>query len=226
MHSKIDNQFKYYTLISMGYITSIIASIIFFNKFITIGALFTSASLISYSFTYFFGNAISEVYGFLLARRLIWSAIICGNAFTLYCNSILMIPSPAYENHDQVLSQVIGGSFRAGIAGTIAMLAGSYISVYIISRTKIFFLGQKYWIRTFFASSVGEAANTLIVFPIGMFGVITNANLLNTIISAYIFKLIFVILQIIPSVLFVYALKKAENNDNYDKSINYNPFIF
>lgn len=217
---------KYYSLISMAYITSIIASIIFFNKFITVGPLFTSASLISYSFTYFFGNAISEVYGFILARRLIWSTIICGNAFTLYCNVILMIHSPSYENHDAVLSQVMGGSLRASIAGTIAMLAGSYISIYIISKTKIFFLGHQYWIRNLIASSIGEAVNTLIVFPVGMFGIISNTTLINTVVSAYLFKLIFVFLQIIPSIFFVYTLKRAENIDYYDKSTNYNPFIF
>jgi uncharacterized integral membrane protein (TIGR00697 family) len=226
MPNNIDGQFKYYSLISMAYITSIIASIIFFNKFIAIATLSTSASLISYSFTYFFGNAVSEIYGFLLARRLIWSAVICGNAFTLYCNMILMIHSPVYQNHDAGLSQVIGGSLRASIAGTIAMLAGSYISVYIISKTKVFFLGQKYWMRTLLASSIGEAINTLIVFPLGMFGTISNTFLFKIITSAYIFKLIFVILQIIPSVIFVHVLKKVENNDYYDKLTNYNPFIF
>lgn len=226
MNNKIDDQFKYYSLISIAYITSIIASIIFFNKFIRIGYLFSSASLISYSFTYFFGNAISEVYGFILARRLIWSAIICGNAFTLYCNLILKIPSPAYQNHDAVLSQVIGGSLRVGIAGTVAMLAGSYVSIYIISKTKIFFLGQKYWIRNFFASVIGETVNTFLVFPLGMFGVISNIELFKTIISAYLFKIFLVAFLIIPSVLFVFYIKRLEKIENYDKSINYSPFIF
>lgn len=226
MDSQINIQFKYYSLISMAYITSIIASITFFNKFMQLGTLLISVSLISYSFTYFFGNAISEVYGFVLARRLILSAIICGNAFTIYCNLILKIPSPAYQNHDLILSQVIGGSFRAGFAGTIAMLLGAYVSAYIISKTKIFFLGHKYWIRYLFASSIGEFVNTLIVFSLGMFGTISNETLIKIIISAYAFKFIIILILIIPSTLFVYALKIAEKNDCYDTSVNYNIFSF
>jgi hypothetical protein len=207
----------------MAYITSIIASIIFFNKFMALGNIFTSASLISYSLTYFFGNAVSEVYGFKLAKKLILSTVICGNAFTLYCNLILMIHSPNYENHDAILAQVIGGSLRASTAGTIAMLSGAYTSSYIVSKS-IYFSAKKYWIRAFIASAIGEAVNTLLVFPLGMLGVVSFTNLVDIILSAYIFKLIFAIAQIIPSAFFVYFLKRSENTEYTDALVK-NVFI-
>lgn len=221
MIKQVHLQFKYYSFITMGYILSIVASIIFFNKFMQVGPLLISASLVSYSFTYFFGNAVSEVYGFTLARRLILSAVIWGNGFTLYCNLLLHIPSPSFENHDNILMQVVGGSLRSSIAGTIAMLSGSYASIYIVTKLKTFFMGRKYWARNLIASSIGEAINTVLVFPLGMLGTLPPDKLLELVISSYIFKFLFVVIQIIPSIFFVHALKCAENLDERRQEYHY-----
>lgn len=204
-----EHQNKYYPFLSMCYITSIIASIIFFKKLIKIGDLLFSASLISYSFTYFFGNAVSEIYGFSSARKLIWSTVICGNAFTLYCHYVLQISG---ENvaYDNALIQTLGSSLRSSVAGTIAMLAGSQASIYFISKLRKFFLWQGYWTRNIVASIIGETTNTMLVFPIAMFGISSNAILIKTMLSAYLFKIIFVFFQSVPSVLFVYFLKIRE----------------
>ena len=75
--SKQFKPYKYLVLLSMLYVTALLASIILAHKLIVIGGILGSAATFVFPVTYFCADIVAEVYGYDVSRRLIWSALFC-----------------------------------------------------------------------------------------------------------------------------------------------------
>jgi uncharacterized integral membrane protein (TIGR00697 family) len=172
-----------------------------------------------------FGDLIAEVYGYKYSRRLIWSTVLWGNLSSIFVSNLvehteLLLTDPNIESYVNIISS----EFRYTLAGTIAMLSGSFINAYLISKTKIIFCGKSFWLRSLGATLTGEFCNTFLVFSIGMSGQYSSLVILKVIASSYLFKVLYAIPLVAIGTISVFYLKKAENLDPFDTNINYNPF--
>jgi uncharacterized PurR-regulated membrane protein YhhQ (DUF165 family) len=90
---------------------------------------------------------------------------------------------------------------------------------------KIWTNGKHLWARTIGSTIIGEGVNTVLFYTIALYAVLPNNLLISSILSGWFLKVL-VETVLTPVTYYVVAkLKKAENEDYYDKDTNFNPLI-
>lgn len=216
---------KYLTFLSIGYVCSIICSLVLFTKQVQFGNYALNGGTISYPVTYFIAGLIAEIYGYSQSRKANWSATIWANLFALATSIIIRLPSPAgYENDTRHLLIVLGYDWRFAFSGTIAFIISSFMMTYFISRWKVLLNGKYYFLRFVGSVVIAEFFDTIIVFSLALIGVMNFHQIAELIIIAYLFKVISSLLLAYPAAIISTLIKKAEGIDIFDYDINYNPF--
>jgi uncharacterized integral membrane protein (TIGR00697 family) len=182
--------------------------------------------------SYVIGDLLTEVYGFRVARRAIWTGFIVLAVSALLFFLLRALPGEAtWESYagQSAYDAILGGMSTGGIvlASLLGYWTGNFSNSIILSRMKVLMKGRLIWVRTIGSSVIGELLDSLIfvavacaagVFPMELFATLVVTN--------YLFKLSVEVL-ITPLCCFLsWRLKKAEGLDVYDKGIVYNPFRF
>lgn len=179
-------------LIVMMYMSVDLASMVFAYKIVTIGPIIGAASSIIFPLTYSIMDIVAEVYGFQMAKRIIWYAFTCDFIFAILVLIICQIPS-ANQSESISYTKVLGSLSRAVIAQSIGILSGAFINIYFISKWKIMTKGRYFWLRSIGSSTIGEAVMLIISAFIALIGTLPIQKLFQLIIYTYIYKIIFAI---------------------------------
>lgn len=192
---------------------------VFFNEFLP-------ASALVYPICYALGDIIADVYGYSLSRELIWLNIYAQLLFGVIVNLALFLPSPNFWAFHEHYKVVFGTILKNEVGSAFAVFISAFINAYLISTFKIKMYGKKFWLRSLFASIISEGLLVTIAYLCTFSTLYSLNKIIIAIGVAWAVKFIFVVILMIPSVLFRNYLIKKENIDWYDKDINYNPFIW
>jgi uncharacterized integral membrane protein (TIGR00697 family) len=80
------------------------------------------------------------------------------------------------------------------------------------------------WTRTIGSTIVGEACDTVVFYPLAFYGTWPDALLLSVMIANYFIKVGWEVLATPVTYRIVGALKRAEQEDFYDRDTNFTPF--
>ena len=89
---------------------------------------------------------------------------------------------------------------------------------------KVLTNGKHLWARTIASTIVGEFANTVLFYVIALYAILPNNLLVASILSGWIIKVAVEVIFTPWTYYVVRKLKKAENEDYYDRNTNFNPF--
>jgi uncharacterized integral membrane protein (TIGR00697 family) len=89
---------------------------------------------------------------------------------------------------------------------------------------KVWTGGKHLWSRTIGSTIVGEAADTLVFYPLAFIGVWDLNLLLQVMLSNYLLKVAWEVVNTPITYKVVGALKKAENEDYFDRDTDFTPF--
>jgi len=217
-------RYKYLTFLSMLYMTIKLITVVLIYKIISIGSFSASASTIIMPLWFVIGDVIAEVYGYKVARQMIWIAIICQFLFAFVCAGMISFAAPLGWSHQEAYDQVLGKLPRVALASFLAIVVGAFANAYAISKWKILLRGKYFWLRSLGASAVGELIFTVVAYLIEFLGVVSLSQLLHLTIISYVVKLILNPILVLPSSFTAFVLKKFEGIDAYDIGINFNPF--
>jgi uncharacterized integral membrane protein (TIGR00697 family) len=179
---------------------------------------------------YVAGDILTEVYGFKIARRAIWTGFLILSLSALFFFVLRMLPGEetweAYAGND-AYDAILGGMSTGGIvlASLLGYLVGSFSNSAALSRIKVLMKGRLLWVRTIGSSVIGEFVDSFIFISIAcLTGVFPWDLFLTLAFTNYILKLSFEIIVTPLCYLIVGKLKKAEKIDVYDIGVKYNPF--
>jgi uncharacterized integral membrane protein (TIGR00697 family) len=186
-------------------------------------SLRVSVAQLLFPITYVFGDIFTEVYGYAASRRAIWYGFFALSLFALLSYLAVIIP-PAPEYKDQPAFYTIFHQVGRIAAGSmLAYWCGEFANSYTLAMLKIVTKGKYLWTRTIGSTVVGQAVDTTVVIffifygqPLGM--------IVNLILSAYIFKVIWETLMTPVTYRIVAFLKRTEGVDYFDYGTNFNPF--
>jgi uncharacterized integral membrane protein (TIGR00697 family) len=218
------SQYKALTFLSMVYITLILAADVLIYKIAHVGSLTLTVGSLVTPFWFVMTDIIAEVYGYQIARRLIWSGIACGFLFTIICVSLINFPSPETWPYQPAYDQVLGKLVRVFIGSVAGVIIGAFTNTYLITKWKILIHGKYFWLRCIGSSAIGQLAFTIITLSWDLFNVLPFNQITQLILISFTIKLVLTALFAIPSSIFVYYLKKLEHIDIYDYKTNFNPF--
>ncbi|MCE3268675.1 MAG: Conserved hypothetical rane protein [Burkholderiales bacterium] len=215
-------QYKYLIFMSVFYFLGWVVSYPVVYKLIYIHHVLESSATLLFPLSYAVADIITEVYGYKVARQVVWAGVICGLIFSIALQLISYIPS-ASPNGDSYYV-VFGHITRIYASITLGSLIGNFLNIYFISKFKVRFSGRFFWARSIFSTAIGELTFTIIAGIMVWAGIQTWSKLAVLLLNAYLFKIIYALVATGPAAFIARYLKKIEHSDAYDVGIDYNPF--
>jgi len=188
-----------------------------------IGPLTVSAAEMLFPITYIFGDVFTEVYGYGAGRRAIWIGFLASGIMAAIGVFAVWLP-PAPEFKDQAAYAIIFGVVPRNVAGSLlAYWCGEFANSVTMAKMKLMTNGRLLWTRTIGSTIVGEGVDTTVVVLVIFWGSPVS-EIVNLILSAYIFKVVYEVVMTPATYWVVNTLKRREGVDFFDRSTNLNPF--
>jgi uncharacterized integral membrane protein (TIGR00697 family) len=218
------NQPDYFVLMAVAYVSVLLLTMLVENRIIVFGSFKILAGTLVLPFAYAISDVIAEVYGYKQMRRLIWISIIA-----LYINACIVgminhLPGVS-ANRDNIAYHIVFSFFDKDVfTYSIAALASVFLNAYFLTKWKVLIHGRYFWLRSLGSTLIGEAIFILTWGFLAFSGEFPMHELLELMLTSYVYKIICNIITISPTALLAFFLKKAEGIDVYDYNTNFNPF--
>ena len=132
-------------------------------------------------------------------------------------------PAPGWP-HQAAFETVFGGTPRIALASLVAYFAGEFTNSFVLAKMKIATEGRHLWTRTIGSTIAGEAVDSAIFYPLAFLGVWSGAQVVAVMISNYAIKVAWEAVMTPFTYRIVGFLKRAENEDYYDRDTDFTPF--
>lgn len=217
--------FRYYDLVMAAFVAVLLCSnIIGPAKIASLWGFTFGAGVLFFPISYVFGDVLTEVYGYARARKVIWAGF-AALAFAAFMSFVIVSLPPAEGwPHQEAYAAVLGQTPRIVAASLAAFLTGELINAYVLARMKIWTKGRHLWSRTIGSTIIGQAADSLVFYPIAFYGTWSNDLLLTVMLSNFLLKTGWEVLLTPLTYKLVGALKRAEGVDHFDYDTDFTPF--
>ena len=225
--------YRYYDFVMAAFVTVLICSnFIGAAKQATVdlpllGAVTFGAGVLFFPISYIFGDILTEVYGYGRDRRVVWVGF-AGLAFASFMAWVVVSLPPAgsdfMKSYQANLEGVFGNSWRIALGSMIAFWCGSFANSYTLAKMKIWTKGKWLWTRTIGSTLVGELVDSSLFYFIAFYGIWATGDLMKIVVAQYILKTSWEIVMTPVTYKVVAYLKRAENEDYYDRHTNFTPF--
>jgi queuosine precursor transporter len=224
--------YRYYEFVMAAFVTVLICSNLIGPAKIAqldlpvIGTFVMGAGAIFFPISYVFGDILTEVYGYARARRVIWAGF-AGLAFASVMAAIVVALPPApFWHHQDAYEIAFGNTWRIVAASMFAYFCGEFVNSYVLARMKILTAGKWLWTRTIGSTVVGEAVDSALFYPLAFYGtgIIPDDKLPMVMLAQFFIKVGVEVVFTPVTYKIVGWLKRAENEDHYDRDTNFNPF--
>lgn len=207
------------------FITCLIIANIIAVKLVNIFGLVLPAAVIIFPISYIFGDVLTEVYGYAVARRVIWLGFFCNLLAVVAIWVGGLLPAASFWSGQSAYQEILGYTPRLLVASFAAYLAGEFTNSFVLARLKVLTEGRWLWTRTIGSTLIGQGLDSLIFMTIAFWGTIPASGLGNAIVTQWLFKTSYEAIATPLTYLIVNRLKKSEGYDVYDKETNFNPVV-
>jgi uncharacterized integral membrane protein (TIGR00697 family) len=215
---------KYLMILVMLFITFDFTSTLLVFKIVSFGKLLLPASCFIYPLNYVLADIIAEVYGFSIARTLVWTDLFCQYLFAGLMVLMIQLPSPGFWHHQNEYNYVFGSLFKIFGGSTVAMLVGNFSNIYLLRKWGYVLKGRLFLPRSIFATVVGEFLYLAIGVPIVFYGTLHASQMVNLMLTNLGVKIIFTVICAIPALFIADWLKKKDYLFSYKSLESFNPF--
>ncbi len=179
-------------VVTAFFVTSYLVSNTMAVKVIGIFNLFYfDAGTIVFPFAYMLGDILTELWGFRIAKRVIWTTFFC-NIIMVVCTQVgVWLPSPPdMQGIADAYGQIFSYVPRIVLASLVGFLCGELSNAWIMVKIREKTKGKHLWVRTIGSSAVGYFFDSIPFVLIAFAGVVSNRELLLMIVFQYCSKLV------------------------------------
>ena len=223
--------YRYYDLILGAYVCVLLcANLIGAAKettlqFPLLGPITFFTGVLFFPISYFFGDILTEVYGYARDRRVVWSgfAALVFAAFMAFV-IVRLPPSELYRDKQAAVETVFGNTPRIVCGSIIAYWCGSFVNSYVLAKMKIWTSGRWLWTRVIGSTLCGELVDSGLFYTIAFAGLLPPEHLLRITATQYVLKSSWEVIATPLTYRIVAFLKRVEQEDYYDRNTNFTPF--
>jgi uncharacterized integral membrane protein (TIGR00697 family) len=224
--------YRYYEFVMAAFVTVLICSNLIGPAKIAqidapfLGPLTFGGAVLFFPISYVFGDILTEVYGYARARRVIWAGF-AGLGFASFMAAVVVALPPApFWHHQDAYEVAFGTTWRIAAASMIAYFCGEFVNSYVMAKMKILTSGRWLWTRTVGSTIFGEGVDSLLFYPLAFFGagVFPDEKLPVVMLAQFVTKVGVEVVLTPVTYKVVALLKRAENEDYYDRHTDFNPF--
>ncbi|MDY5090002.1 MAG: queuosine precursor transporter [Prevotella sp.] len=221
MTDKKNNVSVLFLFYSILFCVCLITANVLETKQISLGVFNITGGLIVFPVSYIINDCVCEVWGYRKARLLIWLGFAMNFLFVLFGAIADAIPGAPYWHNDEGFHAVFGLAPRIAAASFVAFLVGSFVNAYVMSRMKINSDGRNFSLRAILSTIFGEGADSLIFFPLALYGVVPTSELPIFILTQVVLKTLYEVVVLPVTIYVVKKTKQIEGEDAYDNGISY-----
>ncbi len=195
------------------------------TKIFTVAGLNLPAGIILFPLAYLAGDVLTEVYGYAVSRRVIWSSLLALLVMIAAYEIGRRLPPAAFWTQQAAFDAIFSHVPRIVGASIAAYLCGEFTNSIIVARMKVWTKGQ--WMGARFVAStiVGQLVDTTVFVAIAFTGVFPVAELISVVLSAWAIKVAWEVVALPFTLLLVRWMKRVEKEDHYDVGTNFSPFV-
>jgi uncharacterized integral membrane protein (TIGR00697 family) len=217
--------YKYYDFVMAAFVTVLLCSnLIGAAKLTTIWGITFGSGVLFFPISYIFNDVLTEVYGYARARKVVWAGFGAIAFASIMSFVVVKLPPAAGWNDQPAYDAVFGNTWRIVAASITAFFAGEFTNSFVLAKMKVAMAGRFLWMRTIGSTIVGEGVDSLIFYPLAFLNVWTSDQVITVMINNYLFKCGWEAFITPFTYIVVNFLKKAENEDYYDRDTNFTPF--
>ena len=217
--------YRYYDMIMAAFVTVLLCSNVIGATKVTeaFGYPFSAGNLF-FPISYIFGDILTEVYGYARARKVVWAGF-AALAFASFMAWIVVnIPPAANFTNQAAVETIFGATPRIALASLVGFFFGEFCNSITLAKMKVWTNGKHLWSRTIGSTIVGEAADTIVFYPLALVGIWDAGLLFDVRVSNYLLKVGWEVVNTPITYKIVNVLKRVEKEDYYDRTTNFTPF--
>ncbi len=215
LFSGIDRTF-FLIFIGMLYATIFFSSFILGYKVVSFNEHILCASVFIFPLLFPINDAITELFSVKVSYLMIIAIIICEFLFSILTKTVVLLPTPAGWQHQELYATLTSGFLHIAIADSTSLAIGFFANSYFLNKWGIALYGKGFFIRSLGATAIGELIFTistnLITFH--SFEVAGLRDTINIIASDYIFKMGYSLFICMPNAFLVNKIKTLFPKDN------------
>jgi uncharacterized integral membrane protein (TIGR00697 family) len=185
------------------------------------------AGILFFPISYFFGDILTEVYGYARDRRVVWAGFFAIGFASLMAWVVVELPpgpSTYMKTYQPAIETVFGNAWRIAAASMIAFWCGSFANSFVLAKMKLATKGRMLWTRTIGSTVVGEAVDSSLFYVIAFYGIWETGDIVKVALIQYVLKTSWEVLSTPLTYAMVNFLKRKEHEDYFDRGTNFNPF--
>jgi uncharacterized integral membrane protein (TIGR00697 family) len=219
------HQFRTYDVVMAAFVAILLLSnLIGAAKLATLGGFTFGAGILFFPLGYVIGDVLTEVYGYAHARRCIWVGFSALLFMAFMSWVVVSLPPAAGWEGQGAYESVFGQVPRIVLASIVAFWAGEFVNSFVLARMKVITKGRHLWSRTIGSTVVGQAADSLIFYPLAFYGVWSSSQVLAVMVTNWALKVLWEALLTPATYGVVGWLKRHEGVDVYDEGTDFSPF--
>jgi len=224
--------YRYYEFVMVAFVVILVCSNLIGPAKIAqvdwpiVGTLTFGAGVLFFPISYVFGDILTEVYGYARARRVIWAGF-AGLAFaSVMATIVVMLPPAPFWQNQPAYEIAFGTTWRIAAASMFAYFCGEFVNSFLLAKMKILTAGRWLWMRTIGSTIFGEAVDSTLFYPLAFYGsgIIPDDKLPLVMLSQFVTKVVVEVAFTPVTYWIVGALKRAEQEDYFDRKTDFNPF--
>jgi uncharacterized integral membrane protein (TIGR00697 family) len=208
------------------FVTSLITANIIAVKLIQWWIFILPAGVLIFPISYITGDVLTEVYGYGLARRVIWLGFFCNALAVAAIWTAQLLPAASFWEGQEAYERILGYSPRLLVASFLAYLVGEFANAFVLAKMKIATGGRWLWLRTISSTLVGQGLDSLIFIFLAFTGTLPLAALALAVLTQWMIKSLYEAAATPLTYVVVGFLKKREGRDVYDHHTRFNPLRF
>ncbi|MFZ0448968.1 MAG: queuosine precursor transporter [Desulfatiglandaceae bacterium] len=207
------------------FVTCLLTANIMAVKVIRIFDLILPAAVIIFPISYIVGDVLTEVYGYGVARKVIWLGFFCNLVVVASFWLGGIMPSAPFWDGQAAYDRILGYAPRILVASFFAYLVGEFANSYILAKMKIATKGRWLWTRTIGSTLVGEGLDSAVFITLAFVGTIPTGTLASAVLTQWLVKCGYEAMATPLTYKVVGYLKMREQRDAYDYETRFNPLL-
>jgi len=205
------------------FVTCLLTANTIATKLITVGGVVLTAGIVIFPLSYVLGDVLTEVWGYTVARRVIWLGFACNALMVIAIWVGGEIPAAPFWKGQGAYEEILGQTPRILGASFAGYLAGEFANSFVLAKLKILTRGRWLWTRTIGSTLVGQACDTVIFVTLAFAGTVPTRALAAIVVAQWAVKVAYEAAATPLTYAAVAYLKASEGADAYDYATDFNP---
>lgn len=178
------------------FVVSLIVANIVSAKIVSFWGLVIPAAIVAYPLTFLITDVIGEIWGKEMANRAVKIGFICQLISLILIGLSILLPVAPFADNQAQFVGIMKSSFRMVSASLVAYFVSQSWDVWLFHKLKEKCNGKHKWLRNNASTLTSQMIDTAIFITIAFWGVVPN--ILVMILSQYLIKAVYALLDTIP----------------------------